>query len=53
MGSDILYFKIFIEFVVSIHTPTWGVTDVTSDGIICAGTVSIHTPTWGVTVIAT
>ena len=33
---------------VSIHTPTWGVTNSRSYSI-GAGGVSIHTPTWGVT----
>ena len=34
---------------VSIHTPTWGVTLLTLEGLILL-LVSIHTPTWGVTV---
>ena len=36
------------SLIVSIHTPTWGVTN--SHAVDALGNeVSIHTPTWGVT----
>ena len=37
------------NFVVSIHTPTWGVTETVSAFYFYVS-VSIHTPTWGVTI---
>ena len=40
-----------VRSVVSIHTPTWGVTP-WGDGLDGRSLVSIHTPTWGVTMQA-
>ena len=39
---------VWYDFLVSIHTPTWGVTRTTYK-ITNSIKVSIHTPTWGVT----
>ena len=36
--------------IVSIHTPTWGVTDGDACNKLVNVAVSIHTPTWGVTI---
>ena len=46
MTIDELLQLIGIE--VSIHTPTWGVTQL-GDTLPFPDVVSIHTPTWGVT----
>ena len=50
MRCDIGGMTQYIEFDVSIHTPTWGVT-VASVISEIVNVVSIHTPTWGVTFV--
>ena len=48
MRCDEIITKIHRLFLVSIHTPTWGVT-IFNNWIKKEWVVSIHTPTWGVT----
>ena len=49
MGSDFVRIARYsFRCAVSIHTPAWGVTTLTTL-IPLAGDVSIHTPAWGVT----
>ena len=48
MRCDSFNLILSIDIKVSIHTPTWGVTE-PPDACAESGAVSIHTPTWGVT----
>ena len=48
MGRDHLKEVFRLAKIVSIHTPTWGVTELI-DTYYPEIAVSIHTPTWGVT----